>query len=111
VNTEPRAGEQPEYRISYSQDENDKDREYALISVIPGISRSRRLILINGLNAQATQAAAEYLTSESTAAELLARLKQVAPNHRGDWHFQAVLKTEVYDKVPSRSALVTVRVL
>jgi hypothetical protein len=111
VNTKPRQGEQPEYRISYSQDDSDKDREYALISVIPGISRSRRLILINGLNAQATQAAAEYLTSENTALELLARLKQVAPDHRGPWHFQAVLKTEVYDKVPSRSALVTVRVL
>lgn len=111
VNTKPAGGEPAEYKISYSQDENDRDREYALISVLPGISRSRQLILINGLNAQATQAAAEYLTSEATAAELLARLKQDAPNHRGAWHFQAILKTEVYDKVPSRSTIVTVRVL
>ncbi|HYZ87063.1 MAG TPA: hypothetical protein VE621_21790 [Bryobacteraceae bacterium] len=111
VNTKPAQGEPAEYRITYSQDENDKDREYALISVLPGLSRNRRLILINGLNAQATQAAAEYLTADATAAELLTRLKQSAPDHRGPWHFQAILKTEVYDKVPSRSTIVTVRVL
>ena len=111
VNTKPGYGEPAEYKISYSQDENDRDREYALISVLPGLSRTRRLILINGLNAQATQAAAEYLTSGANATELLSRLKQHAPNHKGAWHFQAILKTEVYEKVPSRSIIVTVRVL
>ncbi|MGH9631140.1 MAG: hypothetical protein ACRD7E_22775, partial [Bryobacteraceae bacterium] len=95
----------------YSQGESDKDEEYALISVIPGISRSRRLVLINGLNTQATQAATEYITNEATAAELLSRLKKAAPNHRGPWHFQAIVRTEVYDKVPSRSSLVVLRVL
>jgi hypothetical protein len=111
VNTQPAPGEQPEYKISYSQDETDKDREYALISVLPGLARDRRLLLINGLNAQATQAAAEYMTSESSASELLSKLKQSAPNHSGPWHFQAILKTEVYDKVPSKSSLIVVRAL
>lgn len=111
INSKPEPGEEGEYRISYSQDESDKDREYALISVIPGITRNRQLILINGLNASATQAAAEYLTAEFAAAELLVRLKQAAPDHRGPWYFQAVLKTEVYDKVPSRSSVVTLRIL
>jgi hypothetical protein len=111
LNTKPGPSEPTEYRISYSHERNDRDTEYALISVLPGIASNRQLILINGLNAQATQAAAEFLTSEASAAELLGRLKRAAPGHRGVWHFQAVLRTEVFDKVPSRVEIVTVRVL
>jgi hypothetical protein len=111
VNVSPATGEQPEYKISYSQAETDMDQEYGLVSVIPGIANNRRMILINGLNAQATQSATEYLTSEAMAAELLSRLKHAAPGHQGPWLFQAILRTEVYDKVPTKPTLVTLRVL
>jgi hypothetical protein len=111
VNVNPRPGEPGEYRISYSQGENDMDQEYALLSMIPGISRSRRMILINGLNAQATQAAAEFLTNELALNELLSGLRKAAPDHKGPWHFQAIVKTEVYDKVPTRATFVVLRVL
>jgi hypothetical protein len=111
VNVKPAPGEQPEYQISYRQAETEMDQEYALVSVIPGIERNRRMVLINGLNAQATQAATEYLTNEASAAELLAKLKAAAPKHTGPWHFQAILRTEVYDKVPTKATLVALRVL
>lgn len=111
INTKPAPGEPPEYNITYSQAENDADEEYALLSMIPGVDGNRRLLLINGLNAQATQIATEFVTSESSLAQLLERLRQAAPTHSGPWHFQAILKTRVFDKVPTKATLVAVRVL
>ena len=111
VNTQPLNGEQPVYRIAYSGDENEADEEYALVSMVPGLEGDRQLLLIDGLNMQATQVATEYLTTEATLKELLGRLRSLDTGHSGPWRFQAVLKTKVYDKVPTRAHLVTVRVL
>lgn len=111
INVKPARGEPAEYKIAYSQSENEADREYALVSMIPGVDRSRRLLLINGLNSQATQIATEYMTSENTLNQLLGRLKTAAPRHTGPWYFQVVMRTEVYDKVPVRANLEAVRVL
>jgi hypothetical protein len=111
VNTRPQPGELKEFHIAYSQSENDADREYALVSMISGVDGKHRLLTISGLNTQATQIATEYLTSETGSQELLSRLRKDSPNHRGPWHFQAVLRTEVYDKVPTRATLIAVRVL
>lgn len=111
VNTQPAPGEKPFYRIAYSGEENDGDQEYALVSMLPGYKHDRPLLLINGLNTQATQMATEYLTQESTAQALLGRLKSADPRHSGPWRFQAVLKTEVHDKVPTSVSLTIVRIL
>lgn len=111
VNSNPRAGEKPVYRIAYSGEENDGDEEYALISMLPGFERDHPLLLISGLNTQATQMATQYLTREATLKELVGRLRAVDPSHNGPWRFQAVLKTVVHDKVPTSASLITVRVL
>ena len=111
MNTQPLNGEQPVYRIAYSGDENEADEEYALVSMVQGLEADRQLLLIDGLNMQATQVATEYLTTERTLRELLGRLRLLDPGHSGPWRFQAVMKTKVYDKVPTRAHLVTVRVL
>lgn len=109
-NRQPRPGESAEYRIAYSKGDNEGNQEYALVSMIPGVT-GKRLLLISGLNSQATQVATEFLTSEESLALLLGRLRQQAPRHRGPWHFQAVMKTEVFDNVPTRATLVTARVV
>jgi hypothetical protein len=111
VNVSPRPGEPAQYKISYSEDEFDADQEYALVSMLRGFERDRQVLLVSGLNTQATQIATEYMTREETLATLLAKLRAERPNHQGRWRFQAILKTEVYDKVPTRASLVTVRVL
>jgi hypothetical protein len=79
--------------------------------MLPGVSAGHPLLLINGLNTQATQMATQYLTSENTVRTLVQRLHQAQPDHRGPWYFQLVLKTEVYDKVPTRAIFVALRVL
>jgi hypothetical protein len=111
INVHPVNGEQPEYRIAYSGDENDADEEFALVSMLPGLEADRQLLLVDGLNMQATQVVTEYLTTEATLQELLSRLRASDPDHKGPWRFQAVFKTKVYDKVPTRASLVTLRVV
>jgi hypothetical protein len=110
VNTSPSPDELAEYKINYSEAETEADEEYALISMIPGVAEGKKLLLINGLNTQATQMATEFMTNERTLSQLLERMKQAAPKHSGQWHFQAVLKTEVYDRVPTKATLVALRV-
>jgi hypothetical protein len=110
VNAQPGPGEPAEYKINYSDSEAGADEEYALISMIPGVAEGRELLLINGLNTQATQIATEFITTEATLSQLLERMKQAAPKHTGQWRFQAVVKTEVYDRVPTRATLVALRV-
>lgn len=110
-NMQPAPGEPAEYRIEFPEDPNEGTQEYALVSMIPGVDGRRNLLLINGLNAQATQMAAEFLTTANNLEELVGRLRAAAPGHKGRWHFQIVLRAEVHDKVPTRASLVGVRVL
>jgi hypothetical protein len=84
---------------------------YVLISMIPGVDGRRKLLLVCGLDTQATQSAVEFLTDGSRLQELLAALRKRAPGHRGPWHFQAILNTESHDLVPTKTSLVALRVL
>ena len=111
INVNPRPGEVAEYTINYGAGEREGDQEFALISMLPGMIHGQRLLLVSGLNAQATQAGPEFLAAEQSLAQLLVRMRQEDPKHQGPWHFQAVLKAEVHDKIPTKSWLVAVRVL
>ena len=80
--------------------------------MIHGLDSRRRLLLINGLNSQATQVATELLTDPDRLQQLYLRLKLAAPNHVGDWYFQIIIRTEVRDKIPTAGPeIVAVRVL
>ena len=111
VNSAPGPGEPGEYRVEYSESEAEPTQEYALISMLPGLDAGKKLLLINGLNAQATQMAAEFLTNATRLEELAGRLRRLAPRHKGAWHFQIVLRTEVRDKTPVTAEIVALRPL
>lgn len=111
VNAKPGPGEASAYEIQYGEDASTATQEYALVSMLPGVDGQHQLLLINGLNTQATQIAAEYLTTTPHLQQLLAELRKKDPGHRGPWQFQAVLRTEVHDKVPTKAALVNLKVI
>ena len=111
VNARPGAGETGEYRIRYGDETVTATEEYALISMLPGADARHLLLLISGLNTQATQSAAEYLTTSARLKELAAELRKLDPSHNGPWHFQAVLRTEVHDRVPTKAVLVNLKVI
>jgi len=112
INTSPAEGEASEYQVEHSPVGNQPTQEYALISMIPGLDPKRRLLLVNGLNTQATQMAADLLTLPDRLQQLYSRLIAISPSHKGAWYFQAVIRTEVRDKVPTTGAeIVALRVL
>jgi hypothetical protein len=110
VNISPKDGEASEYQIQFPAAKGQPAQDYALISMLAGIDNRHRLLLVNGLNTEGTQMALEYLTKPASAQELLDRLRKIKPNHSGPWYFQAVLRTEVRDKVPTRADLIAIRV-
>lgn len=111
VDSRPSAGEMKEYAPLYSGSKRQRIQDYALISMLPGVDGRHRLLLVNGIDAEATQIAIEYLIDPINARGLQSALKRSAPNHTGDWHFQAIVKTELEDNVPLRVTLVAAYVL
>jgi hypothetical protein len=112
LNTAPGKGEATTYEVSSVEGQKGPTQEYALISMLPGLDSRRHLLLLNGLNTQATQVATELMTDPERLQQLYTRLSRAAPSHRGDWYFQVIIRTEVRDKIPTTGPeIVALRVL
>ncbi len=111
LDTLAKPGEESEYRLHYSTRDDQPSQDFALISMLNGLDGKRQLLLVNGLNTEGTETALEYLSDPASARTLIAALRGKAAQHHGPWLFQAVLRTEVRDKVPTRTDLIVVRVL
>lgn len=111
VNAKPEPGEAEYYQIDYASSGSESTIEYALVSMLPGTDGLHQLLLVSGLNTQATLMAIEFLTNEERAAQLVDDLRRQAPNHTGPWHFQLVLRAEVREGVPTGGAIEVTRVL
>lgn len=107
INSRPSPGEQPEYFPTIP----DGNRSYALVSMLAGVDGTHEILVLGGLDTSSTMAAAEYLMSEDSARDLLRRLREAAPGHKGHWRFQVVLQTDVRDTVPLRAFPVALRVM
>jgi hypothetical protein len=111
VNSAAANGQRSEYSIQFANSRDQVSVDYALISMLKGVDGRHKLLLVNGLNTEGTQRALEYLCDLATQQILVAALRSAAPNHRGAWQFQAILSTEVRDKVPTRADLLALMVL
>jgi hypothetical protein len=111
VNTNPAPGEPGEYHVGYSIGGVQPIEDYVLVSMLRGIDGRHRLLLINGVNAVGTDVAVDFLTDPASVRNLLEALHRAAPGHKGVWRFQAVLREEERDKIPTRADIVAVRVL
>lgn len=111
IHAEAAPGQPNEYRLHYSTRDDQPSQDFALISMLAGMDGKRQLLLVNGLNTEGTETALEYLSDAGSVRTLLAALRAKAPQHTGPWLFQALLRTEVRDKVPTRTELIVVRTL
>jgi hypothetical protein len=110
VNTAPQPGE-PDVFVRAEADQPGRiDEMVALISMLPGLDPQKELLLINGIDAPATDMAAEFLTNPETLAHLTERLRAAAPQARHP-HFQLVLRADVRENVPTRAVIVALRIL
>jgi hypothetical protein len=108
VNKSPLPGERTAFERTETEEPGKEVEMVALISVLPGVAPGRETILLNGIDAPATDMAAEYLTNPDTLADLAARLRALGPG-QGTRHFQAVLRAEVHEDVPTRAEILALR--
>lgn len=111
VIADPAANEQAIYRTEYPNFRNERRLDYALISMLPGLNHDAKLLLVNGLNHFATQAAVEYLTTPSDIELLTSYLREASTLEHGPWFFQLVLEVEVREGVPTRYRAAALRMI
>jgi hypothetical protein len=88
-----------------------QNEQFALITFMPGPGGRRPLVVISGTSSQSLDSAAHFLSDEASLAALVRALRGQAPAHRGAWHFQAVVRLRVRDRVPMAGELLRVRAL
>jgi hypothetical protein len=111
-NNHPLPGEQPKYAAKFDPISNSMVRDYALILMEPNHTKEERLLSLNGLNTQGTEAAAEYVTNPESLAELRkALLAASSDKKRIPPFFEALLSVPVENFVPGGASLVTVKVI
>ena len=101
VNNHPRPGEpallvRPEYPLT---------RDYAIISLLPGMKPGNFTFVLSGLTTMGTEAAVEFACNPESVAELLRSLKYTSGNVKP---FEAVLEVSVGGGVPLQSEIVLV---
>ena len=105
VNVHPQPGEISVYPPAPEAGEVEGD--YAVIALLPGLDRSRSTLILAGLSTVSTQAAVDFVCSQSSLEELLHRLNvgngtEVKP-------FEALLRVKAVNDVPLQTQLVNVR--
>jgi len=110
-NTRPAPGEKPTYFKEPAAAAADPVIEYGLVSMLPGLDDRHLLLLITGLDGQASQMASEFLSQPARLEQVVNRLRGGAPGHSGPWYFQFILRAEVREQSATRADIVALRVL
>ncbi|HEV8130954.1 MAG TPA: hypothetical protein VGQ81_06865 [Acidobacteriota bacterium] len=84
--------------------------EYALISLLPGVTPNQRILILAGLSTLGTQAAAEFAASEDSMSTL-ERARGGLANARQSPYFQALLDVQVRDGIAVKTSCLFVRPL
>lgn len=110
-NRRPRAGEEREYRSKFDEQTGELKEDYALITVKPNISDENTVMILAGIRSAGTEAASEFVTNKSQLQELRQKLLQVAGSGGPPKYYQALLKANVENGIPTTITLLTVHEL
>jgi hypothetical protein len=111
LNLHPANGEPEDYRTASLTPHGELTREYALISVYPGLSPNTRLLTMDCSSTEGTLAAAEFLTREDMIAQLIAKGVPVKPVRGTIRAFQTVINARYNKGVVVSLSYVTHRVM
>jgi hypothetical protein len=104
-NTHPQAGEPKMFLATPAMQPTTED--YSVVSLLPGLDRSRSILILAGSSTFGTQAAVEYVCREDSLKELLQRLHVSKPDELKP--FEALLHVKIAHGVPVVTELVAVR--
>lgn len=110
INLKPRPGEDKLYSVRREGPSTRQISEvYAVVSLLRGLGKHNKLLILAGLTTLGTQAAAEYVSGPEYARDLIARLSASAEAGapRLPAYYQVVLRVKVNDGVPVRISYVT----
>jgi len=79
-NRAPQPGEQEIYSSEFNPSTRALRATYGLLTVCPGFSPGRRIVMITGLNSVAPEGIARYVTSANSVAELGDQYGSIQPN-------------------------------
>jgi len=79
-------------------------KDYAVVSLLPGLSQSRWMLVLAGTTTLGTQAAVEYVCHQKSVAELVRRAAR--PDQKGIVPFESVIEVGISGGVPVRMELV-----
>lgn len=114
VNTKPEPGEQEIYLAKhYGKSPSQVFEDYAVVSLLQGLSEKNRIMILAGINTFGTQAAAEYVTQPEYIKDLIAHLNLTPAGESPQlpMYFQILLKVKVNGGVPVHISYVTHHVL
>jgi hypothetical protein len=106
----PEANQPATYEFQRDDRTKALQSEYALISLLPGVTLNQYILVIAGLSTLGTQAAAEFATSE---ASMLTLERMWAASGDKDLlsYFQALLEVQIRDGIPVKTTCLFVRQL
>jgi hypothetical protein len=111
-NLAPAQGEQSEYKAVFDDRAGTLIEDYALITVTPGVTGQRTVMVLAGIYSEGTEAAADFVTNASYLNELNQRLRQLRSQSADPpRYYQALLKVRVENSFPTKVSLLTVREL
>ncbi|MBI1764779.1 MAG: hypothetical protein HYR56_25495 [Acidobacteria bacterium] len=114
INTDPQPGEQERYVAKqFGASPSQISEDYALVSLLQGLSDKNRLLILAGINTYGTQAAAEYVTRPEYIKDLIAHLNLALAEEtpRLPAFYQILLRVKVNGGVPVQISYVTHHVL
>jgi hypothetical protein len=110
-NRAPAQGEQGEYKAAFDERTGSLVEDYALITVTPGVTGQRTVMVLAGIYSEGTEASADFVTNASYLDELNQRLRQLGGQSAPPRYYQALLKVRVENSFPTKVSLLTVREL
>ncbi len=114
LNTKPKPGEQQKYFARQDGPSRSQiSEDYALISLLQGVTGKKRLFILAGITTLGTQAAAEYVTKTEYIHDLINRLN-LAPagsQPKLPMNYQILVKVKVNGGVPVQLSYVSHHVL
>jgi len=105
-------GEQAVYAPKFDPETGVLVRDYALVVMLPNRTKEERLLRLDGLYTQGTEAAAEYVTNPESLAELRQAVLTASPDKKHvPAFFEVLLSVPVENSVPGGASLVAVRLI
>ena len=106
------AGEQAVYAPKFDPETGVLVRDYAVVVMSPNRVKEERILRLDGLYTEGTEAAAEYVTNPESLADLRQALLAASPDKQHvPPFFEALLSVPVENSVPGGATLVAVRII